>query len=250
VNGPAKNPQPTFIPGERYDLRILRENGYEVSGTSVTVASTGYVKGVHYITGTDLTVYAGHPLLDLITGERSLLWVLPVHDDRHHHGPRYSVYDLRKDDNAPDPEPSVCPRSGSRGLPDHIRAFQNPGSEVSVVQDGEGFWWAGDLKRNSIRAYAYENPKADPYSEDRWRLGFMMPYLRLLGPEPWWTDHWMRENNNSTRLTFCTREVGDAINKEGVWGVYFPEGSAQTDVGKAVGSLRPTGGGETSPRGA
>tara|TARA_Y100000310_G_scaffold164863_2_gene164611 strand:- start:5667 stop:6647 length:981 start_codon:yes stop_codon:yes gene_type:complete len=221
--------------GDKLSIWVLALNGMEIHHRNVTVFSVGTVEGREHVTANDFVVYTRYPLMDLITGEHTELWrAAQVPTKENEYPQRFDGWTVERAEHCRKPHPRTFEVFDKKLLPkaDSSRIDGNitPGYVTGVIRDKGGHLWSGDLARCSVRMYAVR--KEGTFDEPK--IQFITPYLTYLGKDGdpiWWTEHWDRDGKAiKRRLTICDHAVRKLIEEAGLWGHYFPEGKARTDV--------------------
>lgn len=237
--------QADIKPGDTLSVWILALNGFEILHRDITVFSVGTVKGQEHITANDFVVYTRYPLMDLVTGKHTELWrrnQVPTSGEREY-PQRFDGWEVERSEHCRKPHPRIFEVFEKKLLPtscegERLDGNITPGFVTGVVKDEGGHLWSGDLTRRTVRMYA----EREEGSFDEPQIKFITPYLSYLGvdgDEIWWTEHYRRnEADIKRRLTICNHAVRKLIEESGLWGHYFPEGKARTDVNVAAAEIQ------------
>ncbi len=231
-------------PGDKLEAWVLQPNGFEIRHRTLTVFSVGVVGGREHITGSDFVVYTRYPLLNLFSGEETFLYRPAPIPKEGEYPPRFDGWEIARSDRHRAPHPRTFKLAAEGLMPGQdsskIEGYIHPGYVTSVFKDKGGHLWSGDPTRNSIRMYT-EHPAEGGYGVEP-QIRFIMPYIDYLaedGEEVWWTECYRRDEADiKKRLTLCDHAVCKAIEESGLWGYYFPEGKARTDVDLAKAELQ------------
>ena len=165
--------------------------------------------GVKHIVADNLEVYVSHSVLNLYTGVEDELW-LTADQHRDYKGNQRSFPQLHE-------RALKISEIGVRDT-EQVLGWTLPAVSVEVFEDKGGHWWAVMDLMSDVKPYA------DP---DTGETRFVRPRVHHLGDKKalWWGGL-----NSLTRLTLCTPEIVDEIKALGMWGYYFPEGGARTNI--------------------